>query len=474
MSRLDRCGRLLSPCRRTDRLRLPLLFLVASFLGSPILLEAQSDYTEFAGTLEDGTDYMVRVPEQWNGTLIRDLDYGTAANSDRYMALLNHGYAVSGTARHARRWFDYYDPVREIRHLDSVLDIFVDHFGEPRRILQYGCSGGGHLALAIAESFHRGRIDGVIATGAHTPVWIMNTGLDGWTVLRALLAPELQIIDLPGEDNLRPQHIDLVEAWQEVIHQAQRTPEGRARIALALTIGQWPDWVTDSIPNPNRSDVHELQRSMYLSALQHATPGYIGGVSRYMFENPDGGGGQLSWNVGVDYGRFFENGNEYQKRAVRALYQEAGLDLDADLQQVNDFPRVEADRQAVEYWSQTGRTVWGEPEIPVFRMHAIGDYIVPPSPVQGYNDLIRENGKDDLYRSATVEYVTHCGFPVGAVSAAVETMMRRLDTGIWGPTDPESLNALARELNWDGTSGHFIEYDDYGHIRYNRTWVPGR
>ncbi len=457
----------------------PLLVLVilgACTITAPssvaLAQENFESYTEVTGVLYDGTRYMMRVPSHWNGTLIRDLDYATAANSDRYLAPLKHGYAVAGTARHERRWVGFYDPVREIRHLDTVLDRFVEEFREPDRVIQYGCSGGGHVALAMADDFPD-RIDGVIATGAHTPVWLLNTALDGWFALKALIAPDLQIVDLPSEPNLRPQHIPLVYQWRQAIHRAQQTPEGRARIALALTVGQWPDWVSSTIPNPDRDDVEQLQHSMYLSALQHATPGYIGGVSRYMFENPAGlPSGQLSWNTGVDYRQLFENGNTFQRQAVRALYQEAGLDLDGDLQRINDFPRIEADPAALDYWSEAGRTTRGEPQVPVFRMHAIGDYIVPVSPVQGYTQLIREHGREDLYRVAMVEAATHCGFSGGEVSAAIETLNRRLDTGSWGSTGPEALNRLAEELGWDGTPARFIDFDDYANPEYNRTWVP--
>jgi len=103
---------------------------------------SQVTYTEEGGTLRDGTRYLMRVPSNWNGTLLRDLDYVTNVNDARYLDMLVRGYAVSGTARHARRWAGYYDPAREIAHLDTVLDLFVERFREPDRVIQYGCSGG--------------------------------------------------------------------------------------------------------------------------------------------------------------------------------------------------------------------------------------------------------------------------------------------------------------------------------------------
>ena len=61
-----------------------------------------------------------------------------------------------------------YDPVREIANLDRVLGMFDKRFGRPKRVIQYGCSGGGAVGLFIAEDFSN-RIDGVIASAAHIP-----------------------------------------------------------------------------------------------------------------------------------------------------------------------------------------------------------------------------------------------------------------------------------------------------------------
>lgn len=450
--------------------------VISGLVGLAVLTDsagAQVSYTEEGGTLDDGTRYLIRVPSNWNGTLIRDLDYATGANGQRYLYLLEQGFAVSGTARHERRWAGFYDPAREIRHLDTVLDLFEARFRKPDRVIQYGCSGGGAVGLAVAEDFSD-RVDGVIATGAHVQVWLMNTMLDGWFVLKTLIAPDLTIVDLPDEPGLRPQHVPIAFAWRQAIDDAQKTPGGRARIALAVAIGQWPDWTDPHIPNPDRNDVAALQQSMYLTLVhRYAAPGDIGGRSRYMFENPAGlRSAQLSWNTDVDYGEFFENGNEAQKRAVRELYREAGLHLEADLEKLEKSPRISADTEALEYWSAPGRTVEGNPRVPLLRMHEIGDPVVAVSPVQGYDVLVLKNRKNELYRTAFVEAPTHCGFTIAETGAAIEVMMRRLDTGRWESTEPQDLNALAGSLDVEGTVSRFVPFEPYENEKYNRTWTP--
>jgi pimeloyl-ACP methyl ester carboxylesterase len=187
-------------------------------------------------------------------------------------------------------------------------------------VIQFGCSGGGAVTLNIAENFS-GRIDGAVAMAAHIPVWQMNTLLDGWFALKVLIAPDLPVVDLPFEASGQISG-EIPEAWRRAIDAAQETPEGRARIALAFTLGQWPAWANRLTPQPSLESATELQHSMYHALSQMAeVPGGNGRIRKELAAL----GQQLSWNTGIDYRQFFDNGNGSFKRAVRQLYQEAGL-----------------------------------------------------------------------------------------------------------------------------------------------------
>jgi hypothetical protein len=268
------------------------------FLASTAL--AQTPFKEIRGTLPDGTGYMIRVPETWNKTLIRDLDYVSGSRNperaDRFEDMLKKGYAVAGTARHPLRQWQY-DPAREIRNLDKVLDFFEASYGKPDRVLQYGCSGGAHVTLAISEDFSD-RVHGSIALAAHTPVWLMNTFLDGWFALKALIGnyyveaghgplTDLAITTLPNDGSSdasgHGMQGKLPEAWRKAFRAAQATPEGRARIALAFTLGQWPAWMTEDTPQPDLKDPEALQKAMYHAGLHISQS--PGGEARIMFEN---------------------------------------------------------------------------------------------------------------------------------------------------------------------------------------------
>jgi pimeloyl-ACP methyl ester carboxylesterase len=433
------------------------LAAMATLATLPSVTLAQSaNWAAERGTLPRGTTYEMRKPNAWNGVLIDDLDFAATPDAPRYLWLLNHGYAVSGTARRADR-FTNYDPAHEVVDLINVMDLFEAKWGRPKRTIQLGQSGGGHIALAFAE-MHPDRVDGVVSTCAHTPVWLMNSELDAWFVLQKLIAPNLQIVDLPADVSA------LTAAWRAALTAAQKTSIGRARIALATTIGQLPAWVSSTTPEPNPDDIVALQKSMYESLI--TTAAQPAGQSRFMFEHS--ANGQLSWNNGVDYAVAFKRGDPAYQRVTKRLYEAAGASLDADLEKVNEADRIEADPKAVKWWSYPGRTVLGEPKVPVLRIHTNGDAAVPVSLVAGYDSLVKTKGYQELYRRAFVNAPGHCNFNPAEVAAAVETMVQRLDTGEWPSTSPTALNKLGSVLN----PTTLPRYYAYQQFKYNRTWTP--
>ncbi|MBD0779961.1 hypothetical protein HPE56_19355 [Maribacter sp. ANRC-HE7] len=433
-------------------------------MNPQVNVKVTAKYSEVKDTIPvRGTQYMIRVPENWNGILFSDLDYLESANSERNLYLLEHGYALSGTKRRPER-FSKYDPAHEIHDIISVLDIFEQTFGQPKHVIQLGCSGGGTITLAMAE-IHPDRIDGGIAGCAATSPWMANTHMDALFVLQALIAPELPIVGLP----LKGKEIERVEkGWQEAIETAQQTPEGRARIALAFTIGQWPAWGAawmDAFPQPNVGNADELQESMYKCLMKLLPSQKAFGTG--MLEQA--GGGQLRFNNGVDYAEYFKNGNPDYKMAVEKLYVQAEIKLEDELMKINAAPRVNADEQALAYWSVPGRTHIGEPKVPLLRINTSGDGLVYSSMAQGYGELVTEKGYAKLFRQAYVNSWGHCTFTLGEWLAAIETMVQRVETGEWPNTDPETLNSLGKSLDTKSEVRYF-EHQPVG--KYNRTWCP--
>ena len=433
--------------------------------GWPQFTASQENYTEISDALAvRGTQYLIRVPENWNGTLINDLDYRRAADSPLYLTLLERGFALSGTLRREDRLTNY-DPAHEIHDLVAVLDIFESRFGKPARTLHYGCSGGGNVATGMAE-IHPDRIDGAITADSPTSPWFTNSHLDGFFVLKALIAPDLPIVDLPLDG---PEIVEIGTAWREAIDNAQQAAEGRARIALAVTIGQWPGWggiAEAAVPEPDPNDSTALQESMYHTVLAVLPSATTFGHTMLEHAAP----GQLRWNTGIDYRNFYANGDERYKAAVEALYEGANLDLETDLEAINAFPRISADAAAVRWWSAPGRTHVGEPKVPLLRIHNNGDILVYPSLVKGYETLTGEKGYAELFRSIFVNRSGHCTFTPAEILVAIDVMMQRLDGGVWPDIDPQTLNELALSLE-PTIPSKFYNYGG-GVSKYNRTWLP--
>jgi hypothetical protein len=185
-----------------------------------------------------------------------------------------------------------------------------------------------------------------------------------------------------------------------------------------------------------------------------------------MFEHA--GGGQPASNAGTDYKKLFENASDLHKRAVRALYKEAGLEVNADLEKINAAPRIAAKQSALDWWAAVpGRTPTGVPKVPVLRFHTVGDLAVPISLLEGYEAKARTN-RSDLYRQAVVDGPAHCTFTTGESMAAIETVLNRVKVGKWN-TDPEQLNQLGDSFNKGKSRFMKLEQE-----KYNHPWFPAR
>lgn len=461
-----------------------LCLAIAASLAVPVSAQDKTPYREHSGVLPDGTTWLIRVPENWNGRLLRDLDFASFIHvpgyAPRYDDLLARGYAFAGLARHPLRLWQY-DPQREILNLQTVQDTFTRLEREPDMVMQYGCSGGGLDSLASAEDFPD-KIDGSVVLAAHTPVWIMSSFLDGWFAMRALLAEDyvaqglgqasdLTVAGLPNAGAGGDRNLDAIRAsWKSAIENAGKTPEGRARLALAFAIGQWSPWMVEGTDLPDTSDTAAMADMVVKSAMRNA--GNVGGTARLLFENA-ASGQQLSGNEGVDYAAFYANAAPAMKQLVEALYAEADLDLQADLATIDAEPRIAASDYALDFWAGDGRTTTGELEVPAIRIHMLGDWAIPYSLMQGYEALVEQAGTTDHYRQAFVQGTGHCEFMAAESSVIVEILAERIETGTWPEVTPEALNTAAAALE-TGSDPRFVEFGDWRVGAYNRPWTPSQ
>lgn len=390
--------------------------------------------TIVTGTLKDTTEYTLVKPDPWNGTLFVDLDSG-ALNSDSSNWLYAHGFARAGTTR---------DQIGSLvdhaaDNLAETLDVFTKRFGKPTRALISGSSLGGQVA-AVTVFKYSDRFAGAVAQCAGLMGWApyLNTKFDVAFALKALLAPEadLPLVHIPREDAA------VTERWQAVIKAAQQTPQGRARIALAMGLGQAPFWASRDLPEPPDSDIAARQQAAYRSVLEFSREFT---TVRRRLEEP--AGGATSWNSGVNYTDIYrKNVNTLDRTTIEALYREAGLTVDADLTTLARAPRVAPEKAPLEFVRRL-YPFDGKISIPVMTMSTTGDPNVWSSIESAYSDAVKRAGRGDLLRSTYVRSSGHCGFSEAERLVPYQILIERLDTGRWPDTSPAAMNARAAALN---------------------------
>lgn len=391
--------------------------------------------TEFRGDLPQGGRYVLYAPAHWNGiALIWSPGYGggagaepAAAPSDRLRRwLLDQGYALAGTTAATGGW-----AVEElIANQPEVTAVIEENMGEPESVIAWGASMGGLTSVASMEAYPA-EVDAALplcgsVAGA---VPMLNGSLDGAFILKMLLAPDdprLELVNVTDEQTRQA-------AFRQVLDEAQASPAGRARIALAAAVAQIPGWTQPQDPRPSPKDYAAQQQQMYSAFM-------FGVISpRQPLEGR--AGGNFSWNTGVDYAESLIHSGK--SKLVRDLYSQAGISLKDDLKTLAASDRITADPGALAYM-QANATPRGELSGPVLSLHETGDTAPTVTQAGTYASRVRANGDNRLLRQAFVDRPGHCNYADSEVAAAVTSLQRRLETGRWANlAHPAALNRLA-------------------------------
>ena len=406
---------------------------------------AQAGLTTKTGSLSDGATYLMEVPVNWNGTLFLyshgyvvpgspnpATDVGDPATR---AFLLANGFALAGSSYATTGWANH----EALRDQIAVLDLFDSMFGHPVATIAWGHSLGGIITAGLIQRnpkrFAAAQpMCGVLSGGVAT--W--NTALDGEFAFQTLLAPAagLQLVDITNPDA----NLTLAE---EILAGAQTTPQGRARIALGAALSDTPGWFTPTSPEPSPTDFASQEANQFLWDQQIDFPF----VFAFRAELEARAGGNVSWNTGVDYRQQFAK--SVDRDEVWALYQTAGLSLDADLDTLNHAARIKANPNAVEYLKRN-IIFDGQIDIPVLTMHTTGDGLVVVENESAYKDVVdRVDDNSNLLRQTFVDRAGHCAFTPAETIAAVETLLQRLETGRWPSIEANLLNGNAATLGPD-------------------------
>lgn len=417
---------------------------VTGALMMAFVLPAEAATEVTSGVLPDGTPYRIDYPDNWNGTVLVSLDYAPGGGTQQTnVELLRRGYATSGVTRNVTGW----SVGDSIENHVRVVELFTQKYGEPSYVFVNGNSLGAHTGAAVVQARPDVFDGGVLQCGGLAgAIGLWNSKADALFVAKTLLAPNdprYPIIDIP--DNFatvtRPQ-------WLAMVQQAQQTPEGKARIALAAVIAQLPAWSVGSKPIPAPGDYDALQAGLYDSLAGGGLP-LVGQAMSSRNEINRRAGGNISWNLGVDYAAILDQ--VANSDVVHAMYERAGISLAEDLEKLRTAERFVADPDAIR-WARV--QIPSEPlQVPVITLNGIGDQISPVAGQQAYEAAV---GSMNL-RQTYLQIAGHCGFNAREVVAAVEVLQQRATTGQWPDTTPAAMNALAASVPLTGTP-RFIEY----------------
>lgn len=420
-------------------LTLSLVLLLSNCVSGTPTSQAYSNLgpIDHNGTLPDGTEYRIRIPGNWTGTLVNDLDAvpNLESDSERARSILQFGYGYSGTSRRADRNY-HFDPSAERDQQAQVVKIFSKKYGQPGRIIQFGCSGGGGVALGVAETYPD-LFDGAISSNGGEGIVMSNQRLDLLFALKALIAPDsdLPLVGISYEDSDAAS-----EAWATALAKVQSTDEGRAKILLAGALSQAPRWGGAEYPyleEPDPLNATAVLEAMIRSVTDGAV--YSAGI-RYLYDNP---AGVMSWNNDIDYRQFYHTAERFSKEIVEKLYKKANLSIDADLNTVNAHTRVDKNETALSYWEE--RALTGNPKVPVLQVNTIGDSTRSSALMAAYAAGVDANGQSSLYRQALISAAGHCTWNATEIIATLEVMSKRVETGHWGcSTSPVVLNEIGQ------------------------------
>src|SRR6266478_1185896 len=428
--------------RMTQRTLFLLAVTIVFLLTVSSTGHAQTGVTTINGTLPNGkATYLMEVPANWNGTLFLyshgyvipgaanpALDVGDPLTQ---LFMLSSGYALAGSSYATTGWAIHEALPDQI----AVLDKFKKMVGHPKRTIAWGHSLGGIITAGLIQRYPEAfdaalPMCGVLSGGVAT--W--NTALDSEFAFKTLLAPGtgLEIVNISNPLG----NLQLAEQFLAI---AQSTPQGRAKLALVSALADGPGWFFPTSPEPAPTDFTTQEMNQFLWDVNVDFPF----VFAFRAELEARARGNVSWNTGVDYR--VQLANSINRDEVVALYQQAGLSLDADLETLQNSVRVTADPEAVHYLERN-IIFNGEIHIPVLTLHTKGDGLVVVQNESAYKQVVDEAGNEEFLRRAFVSRAGHCAFTPAETIAAVQRLIDRLDTGEWHGVEAQDLNHAALAL----------------------------
>jgi hypothetical protein len=402
------------------------------------------------GTLASGTSWVAEYPRAWNGTLLLyshgygPLTASLAPEAATGKALLAAGFALAASsyAPHGSAWAMNTAVGDQFAALAAVEAKALPR--KPAHVLAYGASMGG-LVSALEAQDSRGLADGALTTCGVVAggISLSQGAVQGDYAISQLLGnPGTPITGLDAETVTKTPATLTADA-----RRAQRTPAGRARLALAMAFMNLPAWSPASAA-PVPADDPQAQEGVQYEYLAAGAPPdstvwFLSGL-RLSLEQAVG---QAAWTSGTDFAAVLA-ASPYRGE-VEELYRAAGLSLAGDLATLTRHATLKADPAALARLRATSQPT-GHLDVPELDLHTIADNVVPVQQENYYAGLVGRAGSGALLRQAYTSGVGHCNFSASEQVAAAQALLHRVTTGTWGDAaTPAALQRAATRLGLD-------------------------
>ncbi|HEY7047689.1 MAG TPA: hypothetical protein VH373_10755 [Jatrophihabitantaceae bacterium] len=372
------------------------------------------------GTI-DGAAYSIKLPKQWNGTLllwshgyrqanpwppdfepvvttpqVSPGDTDGSGSDQLSQQLLDQGYALAGSAYKSNGWA-VADGVQADEDLHAKFTALV---GVPKRTYVWGASLGGLITEIVSEQ-NPAWVDGAapLCGVLAGPNLNLDLALDVAYAIKALIDPQLKLTGYTSADEATRNWEHAEAAIEKAA--ADVSGGGTAKALFIAALADAPD-KSQTYDGHDLTSMVKAQVESVLTALDYGTNG------RYEIEQRVGG--DPSDNTKADYAARISTDEA-------SLISTAGGNVNQLVAQLDEVPRVSADQAARDEFEKLGDTA-GDLTAPTVTMHTEDDPLVIvqnegvfAGRVQSHND----NGRlVQLYIAPPATYDESTGAPYGA------------------------------------------------------------
>ena len=419
----------------------------------------------------DGAAYSIKIPTQWNGTLLlyshgyrfavpAPPDFETPSTNAQVSSadadgtgsdplsqqLLHAGYALAGSAYKSNGWA-VADGVKAGQELH---DKFVQLVGKPQRTYVWGDSLGGLVTEVIAEKNPQW-VDGAapMCGVLGGPNLNLDLALDVAYAVKALIDPALELSGYASADEATANWEHAEKALETAA--ADVSGGGTAKVLFISAL-------VDAPSQTHTYDGHDATSQVKARVEAIATALGYGTIGRYDVEQRVGG--DPSANTDTDYAARVDTN---EATAIST----AGGDVASLVSKLESVPRVSADQAARDAFAKLGDTT-GALAAPTITMHTVADPLVLVQNEHVFAGRVQSHKASgdlvQLYIAPPTTYDESNGAPYGAghcnftdqqrsgLLTALDNWVKRdvypVPDGLSGELGPDGLDAAYAAGAW--------------------------